>query len=600
MDIGTPMIIDSDTPDKLQQKNAVLDFRQTKSRHADNFAVVGHQIGQHHHVTEIQPNTMTSHCIHDFRYDNFSSRFDAQNFGNIDRMIGHSLGSIDPFGCNYRQIVSSFDEKFVFFTGLFVGLNNAPFHRRQSVNNNFGQVIFQIIQTLQMGEIFPLGWINDDYAVAAQSDIFDTERHFQLGLEKSAYNRCRRNFQLQQSNSTCRQFDCQEEIFRSEYCSEHFGDVVQSCPLQSTLDQVGQRRAAFVDQATSDHWGQNIRRSVDDLPNPRHTLGDVHAGHTGKVERFQRHLGRRFADARGRNGAHRRSGMNQRLLHFALQFHRVTTAAHCRPYGTVVVGVLSTTFGQFDHSLHLHRLSTAERFDRIQKETAAIEGVGKFFHNQTQHFLVIQSILVIQVHISAMFPQMFQIDHHAVRFGVHRINSILAKSELNNTALGIAHGLVTPLHVTRLGSFHGTVDQSFSTGHGVEEKLTRFQAGEKARFDETSSNWRFVIFHEMRQRPTLKAFGWPTSGNRLLTNAGDHLADVDHGPFGTAHGHCQRRIVHVQLVEASLTGLISHVRQFPKYNRFQRIFFAASRMHGQQARLELFNISIASIIAFFN
>lgn len=54
----------------------------------------------------------------------------------------------------------------------------------------------------------------------------------------------------------------------------------------------------------------DVLGGVDDLFDARHAQGDVHGGHAGKVEGFQRHLSARLADALGAKSPDRRARLH--------------------------------------------------------------------------------------------------------------------------------------------------------------------------------------------------------------------------------------------------------------------------------------------------
>lgn len=57
-------------------------------------------------------------------------------------------------------------------------------------------------------------------------------------------------------------------------------------------------------------WAPDGLGSIDDLFDPGHAQGDVHGGHTCKVESLQGHLGARLANALGTQRAHRRTWLH--------------------------------------------------------------------------------------------------------------------------------------------------------------------------------------------------------------------------------------------------------------------------------------------------
>lgn len=63
--------------------------------------------------------------------------------------------------------------------------------------------------------------------------------------------------------------------------------MVAACHQVQEMQQVAAYR---------DDGGGDVLASVDDLLNPGNSQGDIHTGHTSKVEGLQRHLGSRLSN----------------------------------------------------------------------------------------------------------------------------------------------------------------------------------------------------------------------------------------------------------------------------------------------------------------
>lgn len=87
------------------------------------------------------------------------------------------------------------------------------------------------------------------------------------------------------------------------------------------------------------------------------------------------------------------------------------------------------------------------------------------------------------------------------------------------------------LHVTRLGGLDSGIDQTFTTRDGVEQELGRREAGKETISDESAGAGLAILLRKVGERPVLEAVADTGSRNNLLTDAGDHLCDVDLGTY---------------------------------------------------------------------
>lgn len=121
------------------------------------------------------------------------------------------------------------------------------------------------------------------------------------------------------------------------------------------------------------------------------------------------------------------------------------------------------------------------------------------------------------------------------------VEAVITITELHHSTDGIAHGRVvmrdeilqrlhkSTLHVARLGSLDGGVDQTLTTRDGVEQELGRGEARVKT-IPHEPLRWGVArLLGEMGQRAVLETVGYTMTGNNLLSDTGNHLGDVDDG-----------------------------------------------------------------------
>lgn len=102
---------------------------------------------------------------------------------------------------------------------------------------------------------------------------------------------------------------------------------------------------------------------------------------------------------------------------------------------------------------------------------------------------------------------------------------------------------------------------------------------------------------EVGQSAILKAIGHSLATDRLLSDAGNHLGDVDVGSLGAAERHDQGAIRWMQLGEAGLGRLLSNAGQFAQHHCLEGLFGRAAGLALESARLELLDVLVALGIA---
>lgn len=105
----------------------------------------------------------------------------------------------------------------------------------------------------------------------------------------------------------------------------------------------------------------------------------------------------------------------------------------------------------------------------------------------------------------------------------------------------------------------------------------------------------------MGERTVLESIWNTVACNDLLTNASNHLCDVDdgtyrksadckkkrwsHQTFGTTGSHDQRRVVAAQFLETDLADLVADLGQDTRYHSFERLLLVTTRLVFQQTLL---------------
>ena len=74
---------------------------------------------------------------------------------------------------------------------------------------------------------------------------------------------------------------------------------------------------------------------------------------------------------------------------------------------------------------------------------------------------------------------------------------------------------------------------------------------------------------EVRQRAVLEAVRDAVPADGLLTDAGDHLRDVDERALRAAHRHRQRAVALVQLAQTRLARVLADQRQLLQHHRLR-------------------------------
>eukprot|EP00760_Papus_ankaliazontas_P034619 PhM_4_TR7299/c0_g1_i1/m.686 len=333
---------------------------------------------------------------------------------------------------------------------------------------------------------------------------------------------------------------------------------------------------------------------MHDLLNARETLADVHTGHTGEVEGLERHLRRGLAKGLRGNHTARRAG----LAHLP----RVLLGAQADELGQTLagdleklVGPLLTKFGlvvvdrrhiigvgieaqRLPRLNQLVDLLLAEPAQLLQEERAAATEVTlpqKCVHNSAglerqQRGFATVAIAGNEFRVHNLRPQRLEVERATPEFHLHRVEAVLAVAELDDATRGVRDSVVIlhdkvlkALHdlsgeVPCVGGLHSGIDETLATTHGVEEELRRRETRVETVLNEAARNGLASATGEVGRRALDETVANALSGHSLLSDARDHLSNVDRAALTAAQCHNQRRVGVVKRADAHLTALLTN------------------------------------------
>lgn len=111
------------------------------------------------------------------------------------------------------------------------------------------------------------------------------------------------------------------------------------------------------------------------------------------------------------------------------------------------------------------------------------------------------------------------------------------------------------------------------------------------------SKGKLTVPVEVGQSAILKAIGYSLATDSLLSDAGNHLGDVDVGSLGAAERHDEGAIRWMQFGEAGLGRLLSDAGQFAQHHCLEGLFGRTAGLALQSARLKLLDVLVALGIA---
>lgn len=181
-----------------------------------------------------------------------------------------------------------------------------------------------------------------------------------------------------------------------------------------------------------------------------------------------------------------------------------------------------------------------QRFGELHRDTELVLGYRPFaivFHQRLSH------IRRGEKTYTSMRPTSNVLHRRSITFQTSRIKHIVTVLELHDTSNRIPNTQIivctqvlkrlhqSTSHITGFGSLDCSVDQTFSTRHGVEKEFGRSEAGEERIADEPLGGRVLGLFAEMRKRPILETVSNTRTTNDLLTDTGNHLGDVNDGTY---------------------------------------------------------------------
>lgn len=181
-----------------------------------------------------------------------------------------------------------------------------------------------------------------------------------------------------------------------------------------------------------------------------------------------------------------------------------------------------------------------------------------------------------------IFFKALQIDRIFILFSFHRIQAVIAVSELHDLfPVAGPDGIVvhdgdildkfdqSSLHVPRICSFDSGIDDPLSAAHGVEEKLCGCESGIEAVLYEASRFRGLEESGEVRKGTFGETVGDSFSTDCLLSHAADHLRQVYGVSLTAAKGHYEGLVVSIQMFDAIIADSLSHLRKSRIQKRLQ-------------------------------
>ena len=181
-----------------------------------------------------------------------------------------------------------------------------------------------------------------------------------------------------------------------------------------------------------------------------------------------------------------------------------------------------------------------------------------------RHVVVRVNLVQAQVH-----------QRHDLALHFDGVNAVLAVAELNDAALVVAHRHVvlnlqilhaldeSALDISSRRGFHSGVNETHATTHGVKEELLRREPRNEGVLHEAARARGVVVLREVRQRAVLKPVGDALAVNELLSEARNHLRNVQIAALGTRLDHGHEAVVLVQALQPDFArvvrGLVQNV-----------------------------------------
>ena len=205
-----------------------------------------------------------------------------------------------------------------------------------------------------------------------------------------------------------------------------------------------------------------------------------------------------------------------------------------------------------------------------------------------------------------------KVDRLGLAFHIHGIQFVITVLELNDGRRRVSNGIVvsgrkifqgfhqTARHVTSFGGLDGSIDQTFTTRHGVEDKLRGLETRKETVAHE-SLRWRLTgILGEMGQRSVLETVLHTLSTNNLLTDESNHLRYVDTRTLRTRCSHDQRRVVLAELGNTLVSCLLTDLTENTRELIFHGLQLITTRILLQGSRFVLGDNLVTLRVRSFN
>lgn len=212
-----------------------------------------------------------------------------------------------------------------------------------------------------------------------------------------------------------------------------------------------------------------------------------------------------------------------------------------------------------------------------------------------------------------MGPGAGELDGRRFRLEVRGVESVVAVHELDDSSDRVAHRAVVATreilerlhqstrHVPRLGRLDRRVDQALTSRNGVEQELGRDEPRVERVAHKALRGGVLGSLAEVGEGAVLEAVGHPRAGDDLLSDASDHLGDINLGActsvryarkrggrtLGSAGGHDEGRVVAAELRHADLSDLGADLGEHAGDGRLERLVGVGPRLVLELARARL-------------
>mmetsp|Transcript_11451 Transcript_11451/g.22494 ORF Transcript_11451/g.22494 Transcript_11451/m.22494 type:complete len:848 (-) Transcript_11451:1065-3608(-) len=181
------------------------------------------------------------------------------------------------------------------------------------------------------------------------------------------------------------------------------------------------------------------------------------------------------------------------------------------------------------------------------------------------------------------------------------IHAVLTIKELDNITTAITHSVIithteilkslneTTLNITSLSCLTSSINETFTTTHGVEVELLRGETLEVRVFDETTRLGTKIILVKVRQGTVAETKRNTLTLNVLLTYTTHNLRNVNETSLGT-RGHSGLEVVfRSKRLDRLLTGVITSLVETNVHMILETLLHSTSRLDLEHSALTLFD-----------